>query len=64
VKASYRSLKRLLKGLKIDSMDVCLVWSPNLKFLAALIISFLVGCALRPEAVHPCGRGNSAISDA
>ena len=33
-------------------------------FLAALKISIFVGCAFRPETLHPCGRGNSAISDA
>ena len=33
-------------------------------FLAALKISIFVGCAFRPETLHPCGRGNSAINDA
>ena len=33
-------------------------------FLAALKILIFVGCAFRSETLHPCGRGNSAISDA
>ena len=36
----------------------------GVEFLAALKISIFVECAFRPETMHPCGRGSSAISDA